>query len=408
MNTTDTTTPERPPPRRRRGRGDGSLRQRGDKWVVAVSYIDPATGRRERRTATTTTRHEAKAKLKELQQRLEAGQLADGVDRLTVGQWAARWLETKRASVRPGTFVPYSVHVRQFITPLLGSRKLVQLRRDDVAAFFSALQTKSWMVMGEDGDRTCGPTTAGMTVKLGQTLNMILLAAVHAGVIAANPAAGVARPLHEKKKIRWLAGGDVAKLLAVCGRFPNGALVAVLAAAGLRPGEGRALTWQDVDFDDATLRVRRSVEAFGEVEEFKGTKTGKERVVPIGATALRLLAEHRAENFRTGRTVTPTSLVFQNDTGGFVALTSFYRRTLDPALRAAGLAHVSAYSLRHSCASNLLSLGVSPRTAADQLGHADAHMVLNVYGHSTGEQQRAAADLLDRLYSEPARTGSVG
>jgi hypothetical protein len=38
----------------------------------------------------------------------------------------------------------------------------------------------------------------------------------------------------------------------------------------------------------------------------------------------------------------------------------------------------------------------------DRLGHKDAYQLLNTYGHSTDEQQRAAADLLDRLYTTPA------
>jgi hypothetical protein len=113
------------PRAKRRGRGDGGLRERDGRWVAAVSYIDPESGKRERRSVSAPTRQEAKAKLKELQERLEAGTLAAGADKVTVAAWAERWLDTKRPTVRPGTFVPYTIHVRHFILPLLGGRTLV-------------------------------------------------------------------------------------------------------------------------------------------------------------------------------------------------------------------------------------------------------------------------------------------
>ena len=52
-------------------------------------------------------------------------------------------------------------------------------------------------------------------------------------------------------------------------------LVSVLAYAGLRPGEALALTWAHVR--ERTLLVERAV-SLGEIE---GTKTGRQRTVPL-------------------------------------------------------------------------------------------------------------------------------
>ena len=44
----------------------------------------------------------------------------------------------------------------------------------------------------------------------------------------------------------------------------------------------------------------------------------------------------------------------------------------------------------------MLAAGVSPKDAADVLGHANPTMTLNVYAHSTADRQRAAMEAIGR------------
>jgi integrase len=66
------------------------------------------------------------------------------------------------------------------------------------------------------------------------------------------------------------------------------------------------------------------------------------------------------------------------------------------AVRLAGLpAGLTAYSLRHSCASWLMNQGVPTRMIADFLGTSEA-MVLKHYGHLAGDYQQRAAEAIGR------------
>ena len=49
---------------------------------------------------------------------------------------------------------------------------------------------------------------------------------------------------------------------------------------------------------------------------------------------------------------------------------------------------------RLSVLHEMLAAGVSPKDAADVLGHANPTMTLNVYAHSTAERQRAAMEAI--------------
>jgi integrase len=72
----------------------------------------------------------------------------------------------------------------------------------------------------------------------------------------------------------------------------------LLALTGMRRGEALALRWGDVDFDDATIAVRRAVtlvKTKGERLVVGTPKSGKARVIDVDPQALATLRAHRAE-----------------------------------------------------------------------------------------------------------------
>jgi integrase len=74
-------------------------------------------------------------------------------------------------------------------------------------------------------------------------------------------------------------------------------------------------------------------------------------------------------------------------------------------LAEAGLGHHTLYSLRHSCATLLLSRGENVKVIQERLGHADVKLTLSTYSHVLeGMQQQASNNLSDLLY-EQAKAG---
>lgn len=67
-------------------------------------------------------------------------------------------------------------------------------------------------------------------------------------------------------------------------------------------------------------------------------------------------------------------------------------RRFREALEAAGLPAVTFHGLRHSAASQLLSLGAPVTTVQKRLGHARASTTLDIYSHQLpGDQERITA-----------------
>lgn len=84
----------------------------------------------------------------------------------------------------------------------------------------------------------------------------------------------------------------------------DAALVSVLAYAGLRPGEALALTWADIT--QTHIRVDKALS----MGQLRGTKTGKERRVPLIAPLRSDLTQWRMRigGRRTTSWCSPTSL----------------------------------------------------------------------------------------------------
>ena len=61
---------------------------------------------------------------------------------------------------------------------------------------------------------------------------------------------------------------------------------------------------------------------------------------------------------------------------------------------------IRVHDLRHSHASLLINLGFSPDVVADRLGHANAAMVLKVYGHMYPQKRIEVTNALNKMYQE--------
>ena len=86
-----------------------------------------------------------------------------------------------------------------------------------------------------------------------------------------------------------------------------GTLVAVIAWTGCRRGEVAGLRWEDVDFKQSNLMIRRSVAAVPGGSQVKGTKTGDIRRIAIGPKTVKLLKDHKKDPMYEPRGATPRS-----------------------------------------------------------------------------------------------------
>ncbi|WP_077325697.1 site-specific integrase [Virgibacillus siamensis] len=148
------------------------------------------------------------------------------------------------------------------------------------------------------------------------------------------------------------------------------ALFMVLYYSGMRKGELRALTWNDIDLDNNTINIDKSNSS----TTVTTTKTGAIRRIQMPRQIMRLLSLLKAE---------------RNPKSDYVVFGEFYspigKTTLDHNFKKyidkSGVRKIRIHDLRHSHASYLINKGVTISVIAHRLGHAKVSTTLNTYSH---------------------------
>jgi integrase/recombinase XerD len=198
------------------------------------------------------------------------------------------------------------------------------------------------------------------------------------GSVEVNAAAELQLPRRVRRLPRTLSPREAERLIdAASGTTPRAlrdrALVELLYGGGLRVGEAVSLDRAAVDLDDRLVRTVG--------------KGGKERVVPVGRSAVdalrRYLARGRPHLDRKHR----PELFLNAQGGGLTRAGAFL--ILRRLAAKAGLEpeRVHPHLLRHSFATHLLEGGADLRSVQEMLGHADLSTT-ELYTHVTDRRRR--------------------
>lgn len=231
----------------------------------------------------------------------------------------------------------------------------------------------------------------------------VLEHAVDDGAIAANPASGAKLPPARPAAVVPLEPAELARLHDA---LPHGVyrghvqhhrlVLLVLAFSGVRWGEFVALNVGDlagrrVVVDDAMTTLNGRL--------LHGpTKTHAARSVVLPSPVVARL-EALAQGRPGAAPLVPATL------GGRWGVTT-WRRALVRACDAAGLPRTKTHALRHTAASLAISAGADVKVLQAMLGHAQASMTLDVYGHLMAGRLDEVADALEGFV--PAEAGGAG
>lgn len=268
------------------------------------------------------------------------------------------------------------------------------------------------MLVGERKDGVEGKLSPRTVRSILQTLRTALNKAVKLRLVDVNPANVVDSPRCERREMRSLSNEQVWEYLDVFDGSEIGAAVAVAIGTGLRRGELLGLRWGDVDLEQGTLRVERSLErrdanvSRGKKPHlaFKSPKTERSRrSVAIAEFALDRLRRHRleqAERFMAAGAGRPTSETLCFDCDGNAWIPNTFGGTFARTVRLSGLPSVRLHDLRHSYASLSIEGGVELAVVSRNLGHSSIHTTANTYAHISPKMIKGAADMLDRHVRE--------
>jgi integrase len=220
-------------------------------------------------------------------------------------------------------------------------------------------------------------------------ISRVLDHAADDGLIAANPAAGVKRPSGTREgDVPVITPAGVEAIRAELSER-DAALVSILAYAGLRPQELRALEPRHIG--PRALRVEFACNPDGSVRRLKG-RTGGGRSVPLCAA---LASDLAAVKWGPG-------YLFKRSGGGAWTKTdwdNWRKRKFLPAVARAGVKIEKPYALRHSIASLWLRQGTDRVTVADWLGHS-VTVLEREYAHVIAELDPSDRRSVDALIAE--------
>lgn len=381
----------------RRGNNEGSIVHRRDgRWMGQVSLGRGANGKHQRRYVYGRTRAEVKTKMDQALAETRDGVRPAPAD-LTVGRWLDIWLQDYAApSIRPGTWRQYEGMIRVHLKPTIGHRPLAKLQGAEVQHLLNQKV------------RPIGPLSPRSVEIMYTVLFAALKQAEREGLVSRNVAAFAKKPKKSQPKMRVLTNDEMQRLLAEAAADRLGAAIIFMLGTGLRRGELAALRWEDVDLKNRTIHIAHTVNRVStpngprrtglSVQEPK-TAAGR-RSIPLPPSTAGVLTSWRTrqteERLQLGAAWQNTGLVFTAEEGTMIDPQNINRK-LNQLLKRAGIEHIKVHELRHTFATRLLELGVSPKVVQEMLGHATIVQTLDRYSHVLPELKHAAADALEPL-----------
>jgi len=396
-----------------RRKGLPSIRQRKDRngkkldcWEALITLgRDPATGKVKRLAVYGKTQQECRDKLIETLQSIKNQTFVEP-HKILLGEWLDTWLkEYKKDSIRPTTYSSYETMIRVHIKPNLGKALLRELRPEHVQKFYNECKTSG---------------LSSRTVRYIHTiLHEALEQAVKNNLIVRNVTDATTLPKQEKKEMRVLTVEEQNRFMEVLSADKMGIIFKLDLATGMRRGELLALTWKNVDLKEGVIRVTRSLSrtTVNFNTESKENKTAiiiqkpktkkSERSIPLFGSIVSDLKKHKEaekeklknlgwddikikQHFKDG-------LVFTNELGGHIEPRNLARKFYK-LVKAAGIPKANLHCLRHTFATRLLEMGISPKVVQELLGHSSITLTLDTYSHVLPEFKKAAVDKLSSLF----------
>lgn len=297
--------------------------------------------------------------------------------RTTVGAIWLKFIQTR--SVKASTLASYEEVWRNLIAPRWSDVHLNRVLSSEVLEWVATME----------GPR--GPVSGARARKALTVLRMVLDHAVLDRRLASNPAhlpRGTSLPkVTSKKSRRYLTHKEVHRLAVACGEHAT--LVLVLAYTGVRWGEAIALRPEDILINRSRIHVSRSYSTTSGKPTLTSTKNHQVRDVPMAR-----LIEASLVPLMDG--LADDDLIF----GGPKPLdgNNFRRRVFSPALREAGLAHMTIHDLRHTAASLAVSSGATVKGVQRMLGHASAKTTLDTYADLFDSDLDLLVERLDEAF----------
>lgn len=364
-------------------------------WRVMVDIgPDPATGkRRQRRFGPYRSRREAERAAAQATTDVLSGNAVDPGATILADYLREHWLPARELrGLKPTTLDNYRWVCETYLIPRLGHVQLRKLGQREVVAFFDAFSKEKGRGGMPRSNRTMALTH--------RVLSMALTHAVRAGLITRNPAEGarddLPRPERSSRPEMWTPE-QLSRFLEATEAQRLYPFWVLAVTTGMRRGELCGLRWEDVDFEQLSLTVKRArVMVHGAPTDTSPKTAAGLRRLGLDNTTVVLLREQQRRQSAEQLACAPglwqgDGHVFTDEVGRPVN-PEFVTKQFTRAVRRAGLPPIRLHDIRHWHATAMLRAKVDVKVIADRLGHSSTRITQDIYQHPVKELDRAAAE----------------
>lgn len=376
-----------------------------EKYRLRVSNGFDSNGKRKyfSKTVSCSSKREAEKELAKFITSIEGG-CTYSAKKVTLNEFSNQWLETYvKPNLAPTTHQGYEEKLNKHILPYLGNKRLDKIKPLDLDNLYNFLLTKQTNRKDKDGNyKTLSPTSVH---KVHEILSSIFSNALRWDLVPYNPCTKVVQPKYRSTKMTCYDEETSKRLInALLQKAPikYKCLVILAILTGFRRGELVGLHWNDIDFKNHKISVKRSAYYLsGQPTSEKDPKTDlSTRTIVVPSICFDLLKQWRCEQSKMklslGKSWKGSENIFTTNYGGIMNpatgpkwFSSFLEKNNFP--------HIRFHDLRHTFATLLISNNVDVKTVSHKLGHASTNTTLKFYVHDLESTDKASADLLEDL-----------
>ena len=360
--------------------------------------VDQVTGKKVKTKVTGRTQKEVKQKANQEKIAFQkAGSTRQKASTITVYQDLANlWLESYKNTVKPNTQGNVRKLIDNHILPIFGAYKLDKLTTPLIQSIINKLADKT--NRGEKG--------AFLHYDEIHALNKrILQYGVTMQAIPSKPARDVVLPRNtqktKRKKVKHFENQELKKFLGYLDNldthryryYYETTLYKFLLATGCRINEALALSWSDIDLDNAIVHITKTLNYNQELNSPKSKSSYRD--IDIDQATVSMLKQYRLrqtkEAWKIGKS---ESIVFSDFIHEYPN-----NRTLQTRLRThfkrAKVTNIGFHGFRHTHASLLLNSGIPYKELQHRLGHSTLSMTMDIYSHLSKENAKKAVSFYE-------------
>lgn len=310
--------------------------------------------------------------------------------------WVYNWLVDKKNYIKESTYANYSNIVFNHIVPILGNYSLDEIDHKLIQDYI--------LELSKSGRKDCNGGLSEKTIKdIVIILKGSIRKAINEGVIKHIELTFNYPKDDTEKKIYILTKHEQNKLtnfvINNCTAKNIGFLISLYS--GIRIGELCALKWNDIDFKHNKLIISKTIQRIyikdkmGNISKviITNPKTkNANREIPINKDFIEILKEIKSS---------PNNYILSN-TDEYIEPRT-YRKYFNKVLNELKIKQFNFHSLRHTFATNCISLGCDYKTVSELLGHANVNITLNLYVHPRYSQKKKCIDLISKIFKEKVK-----